>query len=124
MLKFSKPKYKVDGLIGSNTTFRGEVTFTGGMRIEGDIFGNITSTDPESVVVIAEGATIEGDITAAYVVINGTVTGNVYSQKLLELEEKGRIVGDMTYEMVQMHSGAVVSGRLLHKKAEPDVFAA
>jgi len=51
------------------------------------------------------------------VVINGAVNGPVTANDYLELQPKARIVGDVTYKMLEMHVGAVIQGRLDH--AEP-----
>jgi cytoskeletal protein CcmA (bactofilin family) len=48
------------------------------------------------------------------VVINGTVTGPVHSSEFLELQPKARVTGDVEYNTLEMHLGAVVQGRLVH----------
>ena len=51
-------------------------------------------------------------------IINGSVTGPIYSDELLELQPKARIVGDVHYESLEMHQGAMVDGELRPLKAE------
>jgi cytoskeletal protein CcmA (bactofilin family) len=47
-------------------------------------------------------------------VINGTVIGPVTSSGFVELQAKARVTGDLEYNAIEMHLGAVVQGRLVH----------
>lgn len=108
----------IDSLIGSSTKVTGDTNFSGGLRIDGYVKGNIIgSTDFPSMVVISENAHIEGDIHADHVVINGKITGKVVSNQILELQPKARINGDVQYLALEMHSGAIVSGKLAFMEA-------
>ena len=63
---------------------------------------------------MSEHARIEGEIEVAHVVINGTVLGPVVSSSFLELQAKARVTGDVEYNSIEIHLGALVEGRLLH----------
>jgi cytoskeletal protein CcmA (bactofilin family) len=116
--KPSPPQKRIDSLIGAGTTVRGDVTFKGGLRIDGTVEGNVVATDGEpSTLVISEQARVEGEIRVSHVVVNGTVQGSVTADGYLELQPKARIVGDVTYKTLEMHVGSVIEGRLNH--AEP-----
>ena len=67
------------------------------------------------MLVISEQAKIEGDVRVAHLVVNGEICGQVYSSDLLELQPKARITGDVYYKALEMHGGAVVSGKLTHE---------
>jgi len=117
-----KAKSTIDSLIGSSTTIQGDVHFKGGLRIDGNVKGNVLAEAGEtSVLVISESAKVEGDVRVAHLVVNGEIRGNVYSAELLELQPKARITGDVNYKALEMHSGALVSGKLTHEQnaAEP-----
>jgi cytoskeletal protein CcmA (bactofilin family) len=72
----------------------------------------------ESVLIVSEHARIEGEVRCANLVVNGYIAGTVYSSELLELQPKGRIHGDVHYRLLEMHGGALVTGKLTHH-AEP-----
>jgi cytoskeletal protein CcmA (bactofilin family) len=113
--KASKPQNRIDTLIGAETSIAGDVTFSGGLRIDGQISGNVRATgEHSSTLVISEHATIEGEIAVPHVVINGTVRGPVTSSGFVELQAKARVTGDVEYNAIEMHLGAVVQGRLIH----------
>jgi cytoskeletal protein CcmA (bactofilin family) len=114
--KASKPQNRIDSLIGAGTSIEGDITFSGGLRIEGQIKGNVRAVgDEPSTLVISEHARIEGEVSVSHVVINGTVIGPVRSGEFLELQPRARVTGDVEYNTVEMHLGAVVQGRLVHQ---------
>ncbi|MDP1733151.1 MAG: polymer-forming cytoskeletal protein [Sulfuritalea sp.] len=116
--KTSKPNSRIDSLIGAGTTIEGNVTFTGGLRIDGEIRGNVYSlTDQPGTLVVSEHARIEGEVNVPHLVINGTVNGQVRSSVSLELQPRARVTGDVDYNSIELHLGAIVDGRLVHQGA-------
>ena len=109
----NKAKNTIDSLIGASTKVEGDVHFKGGLRIDGYVRGSVIA-DPSqgSMLIISENATVEGEIRGAHLVVNGEIIGAVHSTELLELQPKARITGDVHYKALEMHGGAVVSGRL------------
>lgn len=110
-----KSKNTIDSLIGVSTRIEGDLHFKGGLRIDGHVNGNVIA-DPSvpSMLVISEQAKVTGEIRVAHLVVNGEIVGPVYSAELLELQPKARITGDVYYKALEMHGGAVVSGKLTH----------
>lgn len=107
---------RIESLIGAGTTISGDITFAGGMRIDGEVHGNIRTIEgKEGTLVISENARIEGEITVSHLVINGTVMGPVNATEFLELQPRARVTGDVEYNNIEMHLGAVVQGRLIHQ---------
>ncbi len=116
--KHAPPQKRIDCLIGAGTTVSGDVAFTGGLRIDGTVRGNVTTANGEAgTLVVSESARIDGEIKVSHVVVNGTVNGPVVANDYLELQPKARVVGDIEYRTLEMHLGAVVQGKLKH--AEP-----
>lgn len=113
--KHAPPQKRIDCLIGAGTTVSGDVTFTGGLRVDGTVRGNITTVNGEAgTLVVSESARIEGEIDVSHVVINGSVVGPVTANDFLELQPKARVIGDIEYRTLEMHLGAVVQGKLRH----------
>jgi cytoskeletal protein CcmA (bactofilin family) len=114
--KSSKPQSRIDSLIGAGTKIEGDVTFVGGLRVDGEVKGNVRSTgDGGGTLVVSEHARIEGEIHVSHLVINGTIIGPVYSSEFLELQPRARVTGDVQYNSLEMHLGAIVQGRLVHQ---------
>jgi cytoskeletal protein CcmA (bactofilin family) len=105
----------MDCLIGAATRIDGDLLFRGGLRIDGRVVGNVVAeAGHASYVVIGETARIEGDVRCDHLVVNGEIKGGVHTASLLEIQPKGRIIGDVCYKVLEMHGGAQVLGRLTH----------
>jgi cytoskeletal protein CcmA (bactofilin family) len=116
--KTSKPNNRIDTLIGAGTTIEGNVTFMGGLRIDGEVRGNVCAAgDHPGTLVISEHARIDGEVAVPHLVINGAVNGPVRSTVSLELQPRARVAGDVEYNSIEIHLGAIVQGRLLHRGA-------
>ena len=116
--KHSPPQKRIDSLIGAGTVIHGDISFTGGLRIDGAVRGNVRSAKGNpGTLVISEQARVDGEIRVSHVVINGTVNGPVEANDYLELQAKAKVVGDLTYKTLEMHVGAVIQGKLI--RAEP-----
>ncbi|MBA3505990.1 MAG: polymer-forming cytoskeletal protein [Betaproteobacteria bacterium] len=116
--KHALPQKRIDCLIGTGTVVRGDVIFTGGLRVDGQISGNVATANGEpGTLVLGEHARVDGKINVSHVVVNGTVNGPVIASGYLELQAKARVVGDVLYRRLEMHQGALIKGRMNH--AEP-----
>ncbi|BDI04366.1 bactofilin family protein [Sphaerotilus microaerophilus] len=109
----SKKQPSIRSLIGEGTTVQGTLRFGDGLRIDGEVQGDVVANpDDTSILVISDKAKVVGTVKAGHVIINGTVIGPVESNHLLELQPKARIQGDVRYESLEMHQGATIEGAL------------
>ncbi|HBF51470.1 MAG TPA: cell shape determination protein CcmA [Massilia sp.] len=116
-------KSEIDSLIGLAARIEGDLCFSGGLRIDGEVHGNVLASEgPDSVLIVSEHARIEGEVRCANLVVNGYIAGSVHSTELLELQPKGRIHGDVHYKLLEMHGGALVTGKLTHQPVGEPVF--
>ncbi|MBK7899244.1 MAG: polymer-forming cytoskeletal protein [Betaproteobacteria bacterium] len=113
----AKPQNRIDSLIGAGTRVEGDIKFSGGLRIDGEVKGSVVAGEgaSASTLVLSEQARIEGAVDVAHLVINGTVVGPVTVAESLEMQPRARIVGDVEYSLIEMHQGAVIEGRLVHQ---------
>ncbi len=123
-------KYKgdrVDTLIGQQTELRGDISFSGGLHVDGKIQGNVTAEgNDRTVLVLSEKGTIEGEVRVPCLVINGLVIGDLYASESIELAPKARITGNVYYNRIEIAMGAEVNGSLVHMEDEsrPDLVEA
>lgn len=110
-----KSQSKIETLIGAETSIKGDISFSGGLRVDGTILGNVNEL-PEvaCTLVLSEQGKIEGAINVSHVVVNGVVSGPVTAKKYVELQSKSRVTGDVCYNTLEMHVGAVVEGKLIY----------
>ena len=111
--KPAKPDGRIDTLIGATARVDGNVHFTGGLRIDGIVKGNVVAEDTGTVIV-SEEATVEGEIRVGHAVINGKVIGPIHGAENVELQAKANVNGDVHYKSLEVHLGAIVQGRLVH----------
>ena len=106
-------------LISKSTELVGDVRFSGNLEVEGKIRGNIFAEDgADARVRILDKGAIEGEIHVPTVVVNGSVSGNVYSSKHVELASKALVQGNVHYRVIEMVKGAQVNGNLIY--SDPD----
>jgi cytoskeletal protein CcmA (bactofilin family) len=103
----------IRSLIGEGTVVHGPIRFADGLRIDGEVQGDVLgAAEGPTLVVISEKAKVTGMVKAAHVIINGQVTGPVESGALLELQPMARVTGSVRYELLEMHPGALIDGEL------------
>lgn len=114
-----KPCNTIDTLVGSRTELKGDITFTGGLRIDGKLKGNIIARgDGNSTLVLSENAVVIGNVSVPHIITNGTIKGTVRAAERIELQPKAEIAGDLYYKVMEMASGAVVNGNLVREMPE------
>ncbi len=108
-----KKQPPIKSLIAHGTQLTGNLTFSEGLRVDGDITGNLVASEGHpSILVISETAKVVGEIRADHVIVNGSVVGPVHAGELLELQPKASIQGDVSYKALEMHQGATIAGQL------------
>jgi len=115
----SKPHNNIECLIGAGTTVEGSIIFSGGLRVDGRVRGDvIAAEDKPGTLVLSEQARIEGEIRVSHVVINGTVIGPVRAAEYVELQPKANVTGDVHYKTLEIQLGAVVQGKLVYESGD------
>jgi cytoskeletal protein CcmA (bactofilin family) len=123
--RHSKPQNHIDSLVGAGTRVEGNVSFTGGLRVDGVIKGSVIAEPSKpSTLVLSEQARVEGEIQVTHLVVNGTIVGPVNAFDYLELQSKAKVTGDVHYKTLEIQLGAIVEGKLIHlSEAEEKVVA-
>ena len=99
------------GLLGIDTKFEGSIRFTGTLRIDGTVVGNIQSEPGSgSVLIVNQQATVSGDIVSDSVLISGRVEGNVHAHERVEIFRSGQLKGDVYTADIMIEGGAEFQG--------------
>jgi len=105
-----------DTLVSGKAEIVGDLHFSGGLHIDGKIFGNIIAEDDSKAVVrISEKGVVVGEISAPHIIVNGQVEGDIHSCEHIELASRAIVKGDIFYNMIEMVMGSQVSGGLMHR---------
>ena len=114
----------IASLVGAGSTFVGDLTFAGGLRIDGTVQGSVRCVGGEGsgMLVISEKGVVEGEVRAAHLVVAGRITGPVYTTELVELQPTAKVTGDVRYRALEIHHGAVVEGKLVHESGAQETI--
>jgi len=119
---WGKPKTKaskIETLIGNTIEVRGDLIFRGGLHVDGKIVGNVIAEDgTDSMLILSDHGSIEGEVRAPFVILNGEVIGDVYAAERVELSNRAQVNGNVFYNLLEMAMGAEVNGSLVHCKNE------
>jgi cytoskeletal protein CcmA (bactofilin family) len=117
-----KPKLELnryDSLIGEGTAFTGTIVYDSTLRVDGTLNGTISPRGSVNdrkthTIIVTGGGEINCDsIVADFVIVNGTVRGNIKALCELHVGSTALIEGDCTYDSLTIAQGAKVNGRLL-----------
>src|SRR5947207_775890 len=109
-------------ILDAHISVTGDLETDGALRIDGRLEGSIHRAD---IIVIGEGASVVGDVTAREVIVGGAVTGNIFAAQRTELQSTGIVAGDIRSAAILIHEGGVVQGRLyIHPISGPAEGAA
>ena len=113
---------RIDTLVGYDTEIKGNLSFIGGLHVDGHIVGNVVSEEGSSaILILSELGRIEGEVNVSNMLLNGKVIGDIHASNRVELGEKAKIKGCVYYNLIEMSVGAEVNGGLVHcpKDKEP-----
>jgi len=94
--------------IGADAVFKGQLQFEKGVRLLGKFEGEI-ATGGE--LLVAQGATLNGDVKTGTIRIEGQVKGNIDAQSRVQLTSSARLEGDVQAQRLEVAEGAVLIGR-------------
>ena len=118
------PKAKNNTVIAQGITFTGTIRGEGNVQVEGRLDGEI---DLKGGVVVADGGTVQGPITADAVRVAGEVQGSITAREHLCLERTGGIHGDVTTASLIVENGRLDGSSTMltppERSYEPDVVS-
>ena len=114
-----KKNHAIDTLIDETMNIRGSMNFSGGIRLDGRLQGNLTLTDGAyGSLIMGPKSKISGDIKTDTAIIAGEVKGNIEVQEFLELHSTAIVNGDIIYGDIEIHAGATINGNITKNKPE------
>jgi cytoskeletal protein CcmA (bactofilin family) len=97
-------------ILGPDATFKGELSFEKGLRLQGRLEGKINT--PGRLHISRE-AKMQADVEAGSIVVEGDVKGNLTASDRIELKQSARYEGDLQTSKLVVDEGAVFSGHVL-----------
>jgi cytoskeletal protein CcmA (bactofilin family) len=103
----SKTMGQVDTVIGEEASLRGSYNSKHSIRVDGEIYGNVTSEDG---VIVGDKGMVRGNLTAKSILVGGKVKGNIRATQRLELQNTANVEGDLSAPVLIIEEGAVYEG--------------
>lgn len=108
---------RVTSIIGEGTSWKGEISGSGGIRIEGLYEGTI---DLDGVIIVDRKGRVESEmIKADTVIVAGAVRSNIHAKKV-EIRSTGRVWGDVTTVKFSTEEGAYLRGKIQMEEETPE----
>ncbi|MFL2981093.1 MAG: polymer-forming cytoskeletal protein [Methylophilaceae bacterium] len=113
MFKKKKKLGSIDTLIDKDFVIKGNTSFSGGLRLDGKLYGDLTFVeDSGGTLIMGEHSKIKGKVTVETAIIAGEIIGDIKCHDYLELQPGSVINGNIEYNSIEVHAGAKVSGDL------------
>jgi cytoskeletal protein CcmA (bactofilin family) len=96
-------------VIGPDASFKGELSFEKGLRLQGRFEGKINS--PGRLHVARE-AKLQADVEGGAIILEGDVKGNLVANDRVDMKASARYEGDLRAAKLTVEEGAVFSGHV------------
>ena len=99
----------IDTFIGPEVVFEGTLKSDNNVCIciDGTLKGNV---ETKGGIIVTKSGRLEADISAEFIVVNGSITGNVTARQQLDIGDTGRITGNVEAGSVAIAIGGVLDG--------------
>jgi cytoskeletal protein CcmA (bactofilin family) len=102
-----KRKDEINAFLGKNTSFEGKLEFSGVVRVDGRVKGEILG---EGTLIVGESASIHADVQVTHLVISGEISGSLFARERMEIRSPGKVFGDIHAPTVIMEEGVIFEG--------------
>lgn len=97
---------------------RGELEFSGSLRLSGEWVGTIRSQTPEAQLHILKGARIVGGIKVPRLSVEGDLSDVEIDVDWLKVMAGGRVSGNVRSKVIIVEEGAKIQGRIVSRNKE------
>lgn len=95
--------------VGKDVEFKGVITYSGTVRIDGALDGEIHT---DGGLLVGPEAVLKAKVTAGTVVCHGNITGDIQATKQIVLCAPAVVQGSLTTPVLSMEQGVVFNGTL------------
>lgn len=108
----------ISAFVGKGVEFKGTITYSGTVRIDGRLDGEIHT---DGVLLIGEEAIIQAKITAGTIVCKGKITGDVLAKDSIKLRAPAVMNGSVKTPALSMEDGVLFNGGLEMAQGARDI---
>jgi cytoskeletal protein CcmA (bactofilin family) len=96
------------GFLDKTVRFEGTLQFSGTLRVEAQVKGNILSSQ---TLVIGEHAKVEGQVEGNHVIVAGRFDGVIFAKGRVEIQPGGVVSGEIHTPCLVIEPGGILDGR-------------
>ncbi len=100
---------EVETVVGPSVHVEGDFNSAGNILIKGSVAGKVSTN---KLLTLEEGSKVTADIKAGDAIVSGEIIGNAKIENRLELTPTARITGDIKCDILVVHAGALVQGKV------------
>ena len=112
-----KTKDEINAFLGRDTEFVGKFSFTGAVRVDGNISGEIFSS---GTLIVGESAVINSQIHVADIIISGEVHGDIVAERKIEINVPGKLFGNIKTPKLVLEEGVIFEGNCKMKNLKEE----
>lgn len=95
-------------MIGEGASITGSIFLSGTLYVYGTINGEVIAN---TILVCASGV-VNGDVNVNHADISGEINNGIQAKGNLTIRATGKVVGNISYQSIEIESGGVVDGKL------------
>lgn len=99
----------VSAFVGKGVEFKGTISYSGTVRIDGFLNGEIHT---DGVLLIGDEAVIQAKVTAGTIVCKGKITGDIVAKERVKLRAPAVFNGSMKTPVLSIEDGVLFNGGL------------
>lgn len=108
------PRSSAVTIIGPSASINGNIAFSGYLRVQGSVVGNVTcNSDATGTTVIHGAGSVAGAIKTPNIVVGGRVEGPLEATESIEIHDGASVVGDTRYKLLAIQEGGTIDGKLI-----------
>lgn len=104
----SEDRDELKAFLSDGTEFKGLLTFSGTVRVDGKFEGEVVTKDN---LIIGETAHVKAEVNVGRVLVKGKLIGNINASQKIEISSSGQIIGNIRTPALLMEEGAILEGQ-------------
>lgn len=101
--------YTGESFLDSGARFEGKVCFSGVVRVDGHLQGDVSS---DGTLVVGENGVVEATLQVGSLIVHGVVVGEVRAEERVEVGAGGQLEGSIEAPRLKVVEGARVSAKI------------
>lgn len=101
------------GVVSQNSSFKGDISYSGRLNIDGLVEGNIKPASVDNTeVFIGKTGRVTGTIEATSVIIEGEILGTIKGNDTVDIKQTAKVSGEVLYRTLIVDGGSSIEAKL------------